>query len=258
MARINPTDERPEDNEEEELNLEPKEETLEEELEPDIPEKYKGKTIQEIVQMHQEAEKLLGRQSSEVGDLRKVVDEYIQSQLDAKAPQEEEPDEEIDFFTDPTTAINRAVDKHPTVREAAEQAKKYERQMTEEKLNKKHPDAREVVADPSFAEWIKSSKVRTELFVRADTQYDFDAADELLSTWKERQKQVKETAEADKETRRKAVRGASTGNTKASTEGHKKRTYRRTDIIKLMKTDPERYNELSDEILKAYREGRVK
>ena len=30
--------------------------------------------------MHQEAEKLLGRQSSEVGELRKVVDDYISSQ----------------------------------------------------------------------------------------------------------------------------------------------------------------------------------
>ena len=31
--------------------------------------------------MHQEAEKLLGKQSSEVGELRKVVDDHIQTQL---------------------------------------------------------------------------------------------------------------------------------------------------------------------------------
>ena len=35
--------------------------------EPEIPDKYQGKSAQELVQMHQEAEKLLGRQSSEVG-----------------------------------------------------------------------------------------------------------------------------------------------------------------------------------------------
>ena len=33
--------------------------------EPEIPDKYKGKSAEELVQMHQEAEKLLGRQSSE-------------------------------------------------------------------------------------------------------------------------------------------------------------------------------------------------
>ena len=37
-----------------------------------VPDKYAGKSVQEIVRMHQEAEKLLGRQSAEVGDLRKL------------------------------------------------------------------------------------------------------------------------------------------------------------------------------------------
>ena len=48
--------------------------------EQSLPDKYQGKSLEEVVQMHQEAEKLLGRQSSEVGELRKVVDDYISSQ----------------------------------------------------------------------------------------------------------------------------------------------------------------------------------
>jgi len=55
--------------------------------EPEIPDKYQGKSAQELVQMHQEAEKLLGRQSSEVGELRKVVDNYIQTQLTTEPQQ---------------------------------------------------------------------------------------------------------------------------------------------------------------------------
>ena len=39
--------------------------------------------------MHQEAEKLLGRQSSEVGELRKVVDDYISTQTQPPAPQQQ-------------------------------------------------------------------------------------------------------------------------------------------------------------------------
>ena len=39
--------------------------------------------------MHQEAEKLLGRQSSEVGELRKVVDDYIANQTPTQAPQQQ-------------------------------------------------------------------------------------------------------------------------------------------------------------------------
>ena len=37
---------------------------------PVIPEKYKGKSLEDIVKMHQEAEKLIGKQAQEVGEVR--------------------------------------------------------------------------------------------------------------------------------------------------------------------------------------------
>jgi hypothetical protein len=37
-----------------------------------------------------------------------------------------------------------------------------------------------------------------------------------------------------------------------------KRVYRRADLIRLKMTDPARYDALSDEIMQAYAEGRVK
>ena len=54
--------------------------------EQSLPDKYQGKSLEEVVQMHQEAEKLLGRQSSEVGELRKVVDDYISSHQRPNTP----------------------------------------------------------------------------------------------------------------------------------------------------------------------------
>ena len=48
-------------------------EQVSEEPQQALPDKYQGKSTAEIVQMHQEAEKLLGRQSSEVGELRKML-----------------------------------------------------------------------------------------------------------------------------------------------------------------------------------------
>ena len=86
-------------NEHEEVDLITEEPVVEQTSpEDDIPDKYKGKSTADIVRMHQEAEKLLGRQSSEVGELRSVVDSYIQTQLDTPT---QEPEEEIDFFSDP-------------------------------------------------------------------------------------------------------------------------------------------------------------
>ena len=86
MSRATLVDMQPEEETADTLeNEEPVETQLQEEVEqpqqnPTVPDKYQNKSLEEVVQMHQEAEKLLGRQSSEVGELRKVVDDFITSQ----------------------------------------------------------------------------------------------------------------------------------------------------------------------------------
>jgi len=125
-------------------------------------------------------------------------------------------------------------------------------------LKSAHPDFTEVVQDGSFVEWIGKSKVRQELFSRADRNFDFDAANELLSTWKERKQVVSQSQAVEKIQRKQAVKTASTGATKGSGETASKKTYRRADIIELMRTNPDRYEQLAPEIMQAYAEGRVK
>jgi len=226
---------------------------------PTIPDKYQGKSLEEVVQMHQEAEKLLGRQSSEVGELRKVVDDFITSQAQQQAPQQYvEPEDDIDYFTDPQAAVNRAIENHPKIKEAQEYTAQYKKQTSLAMLNSKHPDMQEILQDPKFAEWIKASQIRTQLFVAADQQYNAEAADELFTLWKERKNIAQQTAAVEKQSRKQQLKAANTGSAQGSAEGSRRKVYRRADIIKLMKTDPERYQALSDEILKAYAEGRVK
>ena len=226
--------------------------------EDDVPEKYKGKSTAEIVRMHQEAEKLLGKQSGEVGELRSVVDSYIQTQLDNTTPTQETVDEDIDFFSDPDKAVERAIANHPSIKKAEEANLNNQRQTAQSKLQSRHPDMNEIVQDGKFVDWIKSSKIRTQLFAQADRQYDYDAADELFTNWKERQGVVAQAASTEKDTRKAAVKSASTGTARGTGEQRAKKVYRRSDIIKLMKTDPDRYMSLSDEITQAYAEGRVR
>ena len=228
--------------------------------EQSLPDKYQGKSLEEVVQMHQEAEKLLGRQSSEVGELRRVVDDYISSQQQPTAPQQQhvEPEDDIDYFTDPQGAVNRAIENHPKIREAQQYTEQYKKQSSLATLQAKHPDMQDILNDPKFAEWIKASKIRTQLFVAADQQYDSDSADELFSLWKERKTVAQQTANVEKQARKQSLKAANTGNARGSAEGSRKKVYRRADIIKLMKNDPDRYQALSDEIMAAYAEGRVK
>jgi hypothetical protein len=116
----------------------------------------------------------------------------------------------------------------------------------------------DILSDPKFAEWIKASKIRTQLFVAADQQYDADSADELFTLWKERKTVAQQTANVEKQARKQSLKAANTGNARGSAEGSRKKVYRRADIIKLMKNDPDRYQALSEEIMAAYAEGRVK
>jgi hypothetical protein len=228
---------------------------------PEVPEKYQGKSVEDLVQMHQELEKFSGKQSTEVGELRKVVDDYIHTQLSVQqAPQQQQQqdDDDVDFFVDPKTAVSRAIDNHPKIKEAQAYTQQYKQQATLAQLKSSHPEMEQILQDPKFAEWIKGSKVRTQLFVQADQAYDYDAAHELFSLWKERNQVVQQTAQAERAARKSQVKSANTGNARGTAEGSRRKVYRRADIIKLMRTDPERYQSMSDELLKAYSEGRVR
>ena len=148
MSRATIIDERPEEELEttDQLDTQDTVETPQEEeqpQEPDIPEKYQGKSVEELVQMHQELEKFSGKQSTEVGELRKVVDNYIQTELsNQQAPEQQQQQDEsdVDFFVDPQTAVNRAIDNHPKIKEAEAYTQQYSQQATLAQLKSKHPD----------------------------------------------------------------------------------------------------------------------
>ena len=125
-------------------------------------------------------------------------------------------------------------------------------------MEKTHPDYIDIVQDSGFQDWVQASKFRTDLFKEADA-YNYEAADELLTHWKERSV-IDKTAEVKEQqaaTRKKALKSSKT-ESRGSSESAGKKTYRRADLIRLKATDPQRYADLADEIYNAYAEGRVK
>lgn len=223
--------------------------------EEDIPDKYRGKSASDLVRMHQEAERMLGRQSGEVGELRKVVDEFVMSQSTKK---EETVDEEVDYFSDPEKAIQQAIEKHPAVQEAQKASMDMKKSSAQAMLKEKHPDMADILTDEKFVSWVQESQFRTNLLQQADRNFDYAAADEIFSLWKDRQSLIGQTVNAEKSSRNAAVKSASTGGASGTSESSSKKIFRRADIIKLMKNDPDRYSAMSNEIMLAYQEGRVK
>jgi hypothetical protein len=224
----------------------------------EIPDKYKGKNLEEIVRMHQEAEKLIGRQAQEVGEVRRLADELLKqklSQTQTNAPTKEET--EIDFFEDPKLAVQKAVANHPDVLAAKQASQQFKQMQTQSMLAKKHPDFADIVRDGEFIEWVKGSPLRLNLYAMADAQYDFTAADELISTFKQiRTSKTVQTTEAGNSVRKQNLKAAAVdvGGTGESS----KKVYRRADLIRLRMTDPNRYEALQPEIMAAYADGRVK
>ena len=227
------------------------------EQKPELPDKYRDKSLDEIVKMHQEAEKLIGKQAQEVGEVRKLADELIKQNLGSRQQQTRQEEPEVDFFENPQKAIQRTVDNHPDVQAARQATLEMRRSQIQQRLAQEHPDFGEIAKDQDFANWVKSSPIRIKIFEQADSGYDFDSANELLSTYKQlrsvKQKQTSDDGEITRKQNLKAV-GVDVGGSGESS----KKVYRRADLIRLKMQDPNRYDALSDEIMAAYQEGRVR
>jgi hypothetical protein len=234
--------------------------------EPEVPEKYRGKSLEEIVKMHQESEKLIGRQAQEVGESRKLLDQYIKQQLEAKHDTQPVKAQEIDWFEDPAKAVNQAVENNPILKQLQEQQAQQAQVVAQQTIEKAHPDYLDVAASDDFAQWVQGSKIRMGLYAKA-SNFDVDSAMELLETYKslrniktqkaEQTKAADETLKkADEESRSKALKTAAVQ--QGGTGESSKPIYRRADLIRLRMQDPSRYESMADDILQAYAEGRVR
>lgn len=236
------------------------EDNIGEEITPedDIPEKYRGKSMKDLVQMHQEAEKAIGRQGTEVGQLRKMIDEQLKEELENRQPTPEpEPEEQVDWFADPDAALEQRLNNHPKIKQAEAESTKLKRQAALDTLGRKHTDMEELLQSEDFGQWVVSSPTRKRQFVEANQRIDTETMDDLFSTYKELKAARSEAKTVDKAIQKEQVKAASTGTARGTNPPARKKKYRASDIRNLRSKDPERYNQMADEFLLAYREGRV-
>ena len=229
----------------------------------EVPEKFAGKSTEELVEMYQNVEKMMGKQASEVGEQRKLIQSLMESQnraTEATPTKEEAVNFEDQFYSDPAEAVNKAIENHPELIEARQERKIQQQQHQVGVLEKAYPDWQNRVADKGFQDWVGESEIRTEMFRKADSDYKPSYAIELFSMYdkvnmidKTKQVQQEETAKRDK-----ALKATTTETRSTSESIGGKKVYRRADLINLQVTDPSRYASLADEIQSAYAEGRVK
>ena len=228
----------------------------------DIPKKYAGKSMSEVIEMHQNVEQALGKQGAELGEQRKLMQSLIEAQNKANetTPPEEPVIQEDNFFDDPVEAVNKAIENHPDVIKAREERMGNMQKHNLETLDKEYPDWQKTVQNSDFQKFIGDSATRTEMFRKADVEYRSDLAIELFD-WYSKTKMSGATQEAVAEEKSKieSAMKKTTGESRSSGDSvGGKKVYRRADLINLQVTDPNRYASLADEIQSAYAEGRVK
>lgn len=234
---------------------------IEPDVEPEIPKKFQGKQLGDVVKAYSELEKLQGRQAQELGQLRQLTDEILKRDL-ARAPETAvKPviaDEEVDFYDNPDKAVERKVRKilgehlAPVTTELSDAR----RERALNRVTSKHSDWQDVVFDEGFQSWVKASTARQRMYDDAQNNYDADSAIELLDTYKLVKGQSQEAVETVQRTRARQRKDATleVGGTGESS----RKLYRRADLIRLRIQDPERYAAMQDEIMSAYHEGRVR
>ena len=113
---------------------------------PQIPEKFQGKTPEEIAQSYLELEKELGRKANEVGELRKLTDQYIHQELTRRQVEDpKESDSKIEFddlVESPDEVLNKLVDKR--VKQYDEKLTQLTQQQQLERFLRENPDFQEI------------------------------------------------------------------------------------------------------------------
>jgi len=209
---------------------------------PDVPEKFAGKSVAEVAQSYVELESKLGQQSSELSKLRQMLNESTQ----AAAP----PAEEVDFYSDPQAAVAQ------TVQPLAQAIAELRVENMKAKLASAHPNYEATIQDVKFQEWVADSRVRIGLWNDANVG-DFHSARELFSTWETVNQSNAQAQTGKKEAvkRDRKLRAATTE--KGSVGLAPGKTFNNQDLIELKRRNPEKYRSMSADIVKAYAEGRV-
>ena len=219
-----------------------------------LPEKYKGKSLHDVIHMHQEVERAYGRGQNELGELRKLTDQILKQQLGETSEGERKKLDSDSLLDDPDSAINSAVADNPKVRELEAKMLARERADNLAAFNQKHPNATELVNDPRFLAWVDGSPTRKRLLVQADQTFDYELASEILTMYTQDTGGKESTKASETSSQLKNAKPSAGG----ATSGGKQRIYKRAELMRLRTEDPDRYERLQPEIMRAYTEGRVR
>ena len=170
-----------------------------------LPERFHGKSAEDVAASYVELEKAYSRQGHELGSLRATADRYILESVHASPQNRQsaaEPTKPVtvdDLYDDADGTLRRVIkeESNGRVEELERELQQTKAQVALAQFETKHPDWRQVASTPEFQNFLAESPYRVKLFQAAD-KYDFDAAETLFGIYndlKGRKQQVVDDAQ---------------------------------------------------------------
>lgn len=238
-----------------------------------LPEKLRGKTLEDIASMYVNLESTYGRMANDLGQQRKLTDRLLDlkraEDLGKQTPQAADV-KTSDLLERPTETLEKfASQRERSLKDTYDQRiAQLEGSLAQQRFEQKHSDYQTTANDPAFVSWVQKSTFRTKV-AQAAYNGDWSAADELLTEYKSiKGAVVPKTDDKSGNTNEdglKAARAASLDSSGASSDGAGSgkatgKIYRRADLMQLRISKPDQYYDegFQAEILLAHSQGRVK
>jgi len=227
--------------------------------------KYAGKSIDEVIAMHQNAESALGTYKNEVGQLRGLVTDLSQVQRPTVKDEAPEPvSVDVsgeDILRDPVEAVNRIVQPHLDQRDKQDDLDRQEALLqTEGAALASAYDVDAIVATPEFQQFATRTPSRQADFQTAAYGNGLDqvrAARRLLEDFSDFNAATTPTPNPTPTPTEQARAVATESGNVAAPISSKPQVYE-ADVIKLINSDPAKYRSPSfqSELMEAIKEGR--
>jgi Arc/MetJ family transcription regulator len=235
----------------------------------EIPEKYRGKSLEDVIEMHRNAERRIGALSNELGTMRGIVTDLsriTRQPTEPKTSVEDDVDLTGDeLIADPVKAIRKVVkrDIERTELDRREAELQTQVQLETTRLLNDFGDIAAITQTEEFQEFATRTASRREDFHTAaygEGMAQVRAARRLLEDYTDYKELVSKQNERQEErnTSVKAARQASTEGGGNAGRVTSKPVYKESEVLQVIEKEPEKWRSPSyqAEIIKAIKEGR--
>lgn len=232
-----------------------------------LPEKYMGKTVEQVAEMHMNAEKELGRVRNEVGTYRGLVNDL--SQLQTKTPETTPAQEELDvsgddLITDPVGTVRKIVkqDFDALAAQSAQQVEGAQFSTENAALMQRFPGMDATIQSPEFQAFASRTPSRQADYRAAAATgtgvTQVRAASRLLEDFEDFSTEMASTTQKPEQTPTELAKQVSTEGGGGSGPVTTLPLIYEADVIALINSDPTKYRSPSfqTELMAAIKEGR--